>query len=117
MHTRHHASKSIAAADILLPEADKEATAEGTPSLSIPIPKGIAFNDHHHHQQLLTPPSTPPTSNNTPTNPILDRAGQHAMAQEQLFFHLLGASSDILGFDEEGDLRLAFNTDTPSSET
>jgi hypothetical protein len=39
------------------------------------------------------------------------------MAQEQLFFHLLGASSDILGFDEEGDLRLAFNTDTPSFET
>jgi hypothetical protein len=117
MHTRHHASKSIAAADISLPEADKEATAEGTPSLSIPIPKGIAFNDHHHHQQLLTPPSTPPTSNNIPTNPILDRAGQHAMAQEQLFFHLLGASSDILGFDEEGDLRLAFNTDTPSFET
>jgi hypothetical protein len=116
MQTRHHASKPVAAADIPLPEADKEATAEGTPSLSIPIPKGIAFNDHHH-QQLLTPPSTPPTSNNTPTNPILDRAGQHAMAQEQLFFHLLGASSDILGFDEEGDLRLAFNTDTPSSET
>ncbi|GAB7322810.1 hypothetical protein MBLNU13_g05379t1 [Cladosporium sp. NU13] len=88
--------------------ADKEATAEGTPSLSIPIPKSIASKDHHH--QLLTPPSTPPTSNNTPTNPILDRAGQHAMAQEQLFFHLLGASSDILGFDEGGDLRLAFNT-------
>jgi hypothetical protein len=116
MHTRHHASKSVAAADMSFPEADKEATAEGTPSLSIPIPKGIAFNDHHH-QQLLTPPSTPPTSNNVPTNPILDRAGQHAMAQEQLFFHLLGASSDILGFDEEGDLRLAFNTDTSSSET
>lgn len=116
MHTRRHASKPVAAADITLSEADKEATAEGTPSLSIPIPKGIAFNDQHH-QQLLTPPSTPPSSNNTPTNPILDRAGQHAMAQEELFFHLLGASSDILGFDEEGDLRLAFNTETPSSET
>ena len=115
--TRHHAFKPVAAADRSSPDnADKEATAEGTPSLSIPIPKGIAFNDHHH-QQLLPPPSTPPTSNNSSTNPILDRAVQHAMAQEQLFFHLLGASSDILGFDEEGDLRLAFNTDTPSSET
>jgi hypothetical protein len=114
---RHHFNTTGAAADRSCPDtADKEATAEGTPSLSIPIPKGIAFNDHHH-QQLLTPPSTPPTSNNTPANPILDRASQHAMAQEQLFFHLLGASSDILGFDEEGDLRLAFHTDTPSSET
>lgn len=115
MQTHHHALTTIAAADRSFPDtADKEATAEGTPSLSIPIPKGIAFSDHH---QLLTPPSTPPTSNNAPTNPILDTAGQHAMAQEQLFFHLLGASSDILGFDEEGDLRLSFNTDTPSSET
>jgi len=114
--TRHHAFTTGAAADRSTDTADNEATAEGTPSLSIPIPKGIAFNDHHH-QQLLTPPSSPPTSNNTPANPILDRAGQHAMAQEQLFFHLLGASSDILGFDEEGDLRLAFHTDTPSSET
>jgi hypothetical protein len=114
--TRHHASKPVAAADRSSTDtADKEATAEGTPSLSIPIPKSIASKDHHH--QLLTPPSTPPISNNTSTNPILDRAGQHAMAQEQLFFHLLGASSDILGFDEEGDLRLAFNTDTPSPET
>ena len=114
--THHHALRPVAAADRSLPDtADKEATAEGTPSLSIPIPKGIASKDHHH--QLLTPPSTPPTSNNAPPNPILDRAGQHAMAQEQLFFHLLGASSDILGFDEEGDLRLAFNTDTSSSET
>ena len=96
--------------------ANKEsgATAEGTPSLSIPIPKSVAFNDHYH-QQLLTPPSTPPTSNTIPANFILDRAGQLAMAQEQLFFHLLGASSDILGFDEEGELRLAFNTDTASS--
>ena len=94
--------------------ANKEsgATAEGTPSLSIPIPKSIAFHDQ---QQRLTPPSTPPTSNTIPANFILDRAGQLAMAQEQLFFHLLGASSDILGFDEEGDLRLAFNTDTASS--
>lgn len=114
--TRHHAFKPVAAADRSSPDtADKEATAEGMPSLSIPIPKSIASKDHHH--QLPTPPSTPPTSNNSSTNPILDRAGQHAMAQEQLFFHLLGASSDILGFDEEGDLRLAFNTDTPPSET
>jgi uncharacterized protein YggU (UPF0235/DUF167 family) len=115
--TRHKVLQPVAIADRSFADtADKEsgATAEGTPSLSIPIPKSITFNDQ---QQLLTPPSTPPTSNNAPANPILDRAGQHAMAQEQLFFHLLGASSDILGFDEEGDLRLAFNTDTASSGT
>lgn len=120
MQTRHKPFQPVAAADRLIADtADKEsgATAEGTPSLSIPIPKSIASTSHHHHQQLLTPPFTPPTSNNTPANPILDIAGQHAMAQEQLFFHLLGASSDVLGFDEEGDLRLAFYTDTASSET
>jgi hypothetical protein len=117
MQTRHNILQPVAAADRLFADTvDKEsgATAEGTPSLSISIPESIAFNDQ---QQLLTPPSTPPTSNNTPANLILDRAGQLAMAQEQLFFHLLGASSDILGFDEEGDLRLAFNTDTASPGT
>ena len=121
MQARHKPFQPVAATNRSIADtADKEsgATAEGTPSLSIPIPKSIASNSHHHHhQQLLTPLSTPPTSNNTPANLILDTAGQHAMAQEQLFFHLLGASSDILGFDEEGDLCLAFNTDTPSPET
>lgn len=96
-------------------EKESGATAEGTPSFSIPIPKSVAFNDHNHNHQLLTPPSTPPSSNNTPANSVLDRAGQQAMAREQLFFHLLGASSDILGFDEEGDLRLAFDSSTTSS--
>jgi hypothetical protein len=115
MHTRHHVSQSTTSDKFTTDSTDSGAAAEGTPSLSIPIPKSIVFNDHHH--QLLTPPSTPPTSNNTPANPILDRAGQEAMAREQLFYHLLGASSDILGFDEGGDLHLAFNTSATSHDT
>jgi len=80
------------------------AAAEGTPSLSIPIPQSVftITND-----QLPTPPATP---GSIPATPILDRAGQQQMAKEQLFFHLLGASSDIIGFDPNGDLRLAFNS-------
>ncbi|KAM0719223.1 hypothetical protein Q7P37_005128 [Cladosporium fusiforme] len=84
---------------------DSGATAEGTPSLSIPIPPNFGLCDNID-DQLLTPPSTPPSTDGMPATPILDRAGQLAMAREQLFFHLLGASSDILGFDLDGSLRL-----------
>ena len=114
MHNRHSTSHSNVADQESIDSANKDsgATAEGTPSFSIPIPKSIAFN-----QQLLTPPSSPPTNNTVPASPILDKAGQQAMAREQLFFHLLGASSDIIGFDEEGDLCLEFNTGTGSSDT
>ena len=88
-----------------------EKSAEGTPSpsLSIPIPKSLLSPPN----QLPTPPSTPP-SDNPMDEPILDRAGQKALAQEQLFYHLLGASSDILGFDVGGDIRLAFTSRSTS---
>lgn len=94
---------------------DSGATAEGTPSLSIPIPP--IFAQDHNSSQLLTPPSTPPSTDSTPATPILDRAGQLALAQEQLFFHLLGASSDILGFDLDGNLRLGFESDSTARDT
>jgi hypothetical protein len=98
-------------------DKDSGAAAEGTPSLSIPIPQSFTSNSRDH-ALLLTPPSTPPSDNNNmPVTPILDRAGQLAMAQEQLFYHMLGASSDVLGFDEDGDLRLAFNSTSPSPNT
>ena len=97
-------------------DKDSGAAAEGTPSLSIPIPQSFTSNSRDH-AFLLTPPSTPPLDNNMPATPILDRAGQLAMAQEQLFYHMLGASSDVLGFDEDGDLRLAFNTTSPAPNT
>jgi hypothetical protein len=96
-------------------DKDSGAAAEGTPSLSIPIPQSFTSNSRDH--ALLTPPPTPSLDNNMPATPILDHAGQLAMAQEQLFYHLLGASSDVLGFDEDGDLRLAFNTTSPSPNT
>ncbi|TLD05643.1 hypothetical protein E2P81_ATG10584 [Venturia nashicola] len=114
MHIRHSNVRTRMIDKVSTDSANKDsgATAEGTPSFSIPIPKSIAFN-----QQLLTPPSSPPTSNKVPASSILDKAGQQAMAREQLFFHLLGASSDILGFDEAGDLCLEFNTSAGSSDT
>ena len=96
-------------------DKDSGAAAEGTPSLSIPIPQSFTSNSRDH--ALLTPPPTPPPDNNMPAAPILGHAGQLAMAQEQLFYHLLGASSDVLGFDEDGGLRLAFNTTSPSPNT
>jgi uncharacterized protein YggU (UPF0235/DUF167 family) len=120
---RHQRTRiSATEPDTLFTEsADKDsgAAAEGTPSLSIPIPQSFTSNSRDH-ALLLTPPSTPPldnNNNNIPASPILDRAGQLAMAQEQLFYHMLGASSDVLGFDEDGDLRLAFNTTSPSPNT
>lgn len=93
-------------------DKDSGAAAEGTPSLSIPIPKSIASPT-----QLLTPPSTPPSTQETSATPILDGAGQLVVAEEQLFYHLLGASTDIMGFNEAGDLCLSFNTSSPSSDT
>lgn len=84
------------------------AAAEGTPSLSIPIPQSVFTVNPN--DQLPTPPATPSTDSSTPATPILDRAGQQQLAKEQLFFHLLGASSEIIGFDPNGDLRLAFNS-------
>jgi len=96
-------------------DKDSGAVAEGTPSLSIPIPQSFTSNRRNHAP--LTPPSTPRLDNNVPVTPILDRVGQLAMAQEQLFYHLLGASSDVMGFDDNGDLRLAFDTTSPSSNT
>lgn len=91
------------------------AAAEGTPSLSISIPKTVASTVNNH--QLPTPPSTPPDDGTASVSPILDEAGQQLVAREQLFYHLLGASSDIVGFDEDGDLRLAFDMSTPPQNT
>lgn len=47
----------------------------------------------------------------------MDRAGQLVVAEEQLFYHLLGASTDIMGFNKAGDLCLSFSTSSPSSDT
>ena len=84
-----------------------EAKEKGTyvPSLSVAIPASVYSLD----SQLPTPPDTPPldTFQNVP---ILDLAGQKALAKELFFYHLLGASTDILGFDENGELKLGFGS-------
>ena len=85
-------------------EAKENKTTEGvSPSLSIPIPACL-FND----QTLPTPPITPTLDASITTTPILDIPAQKQLAKELLFFHLLGASTDIVGFDSHGNLELSF---------
>lgn len=80
-------------------------------SLSIPIPCSmLVFEPPHDAHMLPTPPSTPPCLNvdtfPSPTN----HAENDRAARESLFFHFLGVSSDIEGFDAAGDLILNFGT-------
>lgn len=89
-------------------EAKEDQATEGvSPShsaLSIPIPACLVYaND-----QLPTPPTTPTLDASATTTPILDVSAQRRLAKEMLFFHLLGASSDVIGFDDNGDLQLSF---------
>lgn len=87
-------------------EAKEEQQAVGAlPSLSTPVPASLLTND-----QLPTPPDSPPLDA-PPTTPILGIPAQKALAKELLFYHLLGVSSDILGFNENGDLQLGFARD------
>lgn len=76
-------------------------------SLSIPIPPSFLRIPSSNDQSLPTPPDTPPADATT-TFPILDLPAQKSLAKELLFFHLLGASTDIVGFDHNGDLELSF---------
>ena len=66
-------------------------------SLSIPIPASLL------HSQLPTPPESVPLE---PDN--LDIPALKLLAKELLFYHLLGTSTDIVGFDRNGDLQLSF---------
>jgi hypothetical protein len=72
-------------------------------SLSIPIPASLL-----HNNPLSTPPLTPDHVSANTTTPILDIPAQKKLAKELLFYHMLGASTDIVGFDENGDLQLSF---------
>jgi hypothetical protein len=63
----------------------------------------------HHNDQLPTPPATPTLdASATNTTPVLDRPAQKVLAKEMLFFHSLGISTDIIGFDDNGELELSF---------
>lgn len=83
---------------------DKAAEGLSRQSLSIPIPASFL---HGNDQGLPTPPDTPPADATT-TFPVLDIPAQKDLAKELLFFHLLGASTDIVGFAPNGDLELSF---------
>jgi hypothetical protein len=89
-------------------EAKEEQATEGASpsyrSLSIPIPACLV----HADDQLPTPPTTPTLDASATSTPILDVPAQKRLAKELLFFHLLGASTDVIGFDDNGDLQLSF---------
>jgi hypothetical protein len=88
-------------------EATENKTTEGasnSPSISIPIPACLL----HHNDHLPTPPLTPTLDASATTMPILDTLAQRVLAKEMLFFHLLGTSTDIIGFDDNGELELSF---------
>lgn len=73
--------------------------------LSISIPASLS---HSNEQNLPTPPSTPGPTLSTTTSPIFDHPAQKEFADELLFFHLLGASTDVVGFHENGELELSY---------
>ena len=54
-------------------------------------------------------PATPPPDA-TNTFPFLSQPALKALAKDELFYHLLGASTEVLGFDDNGDLRLGFGS-------
>ena len=89
-------------------EAKEEQATEGaspsSSSLSIPIPACLV----HTNDQLPTPPTTPTLDASATTTPILEVPAQKRLAKEMLFFHLLGAATDVIGFDDNGDLQLGF---------
>lgn len=91
------------AKDTTDPEAKDKATGGVSTSLSISIPASLL---HSNAQNLPSPPATP--TNQPATHAIPDMPAQKALAKGLLFHHLLGASTDIIGFDENGDLQLSF---------
>ena len=94
-------------------EAKEDKATEGASqsSLSIPIPACLLRSND---QNLPSPPTTPTldASASAMTTPILDLPAQKELSKELLFFHLLGASTDILGFDANGGLKLSFAGDS-----
>lgn len=97
--------------DMQRPPAAKEDTAkEDEPttegallySLSVPIPHSLM---HCDVPQLLTPPTSPASSLNSALLPA------HSTSTEQQFFAFLGAATEVLGFNHQGDLALSFSPD------
>jgi hypothetical protein len=85
-------------------------------ALAIPVPKSLAHQcpaTAAATMNMLTPPPTPPLNISDFSRPSVRSAHRH-YADEQLFFHLLGVSTDIHGFDSFGNICLGFGSDSES---
>ncbi|KAH0288389.1 hypothetical protein M436DRAFT_79266 [Aureobasidium namibiae CBS 147.97] len=85
-------------------------------ALAIPVPKSLAHQcpaTAAASMNMLTPPPTPPLDISDFSKPSVRSAHRH-YADEQLFFHLLGVSTDIHGFDSFGNICLGFGSDSES---
>ncbi|KAH0349131.1 hypothetical protein KCU83_g5632, partial [Aureobasidium melanogenum] len=85
-------------------------------ALAIPVPKSLAHQcpaTAAASMNMLTPPPTPPLDISDFSNPSV-RSAHRRYADEQLFFHLLGVSTDIHGFDSFGNICLGFGSDSES---
>lgn len=95
----------------------KAANANGAlNALAIPVPKSLAHQcpaTAAASMNMLTPPPTPPLDISDFSKPSIRSAHRH-YADEQLFFHLLGVSTDIHGFDTFGNICLGFGSDSES---
>lgn len=96
-------------------EAKETANANGAlNALSIPIPTSLArHTPATAAASMLTPPPTPPLEFADFAKPSVRSAHKH-FADEQLFFHLLGVSTDIYGFDPFGNISLGFGSESDS---
>ena len=101
-------------------EAKETPNANGALScLSIPIPLSLARNSAANpaaaSATMLTPPPTPPLEPSEFSKPSVRKAHTR-FADEQLFFHLLGVSTNIQGFDALGNICLGFGSETEESD-
>lgn len=114
----HVPKLTIPFADSKQAESEAKATdANGAlNALAIPVPKSLAHQcptTAAASTNMLTPPPTPPLDISDFSNPSV-RSAHRRYADEQLFFHLLGVSTDVHGFDSFGNICLGFGSDSES---
>ncbi|KAI5203179.1 hypothetical protein E4T39_04368 [Aureobasidium subglaciale] len=97
----------------------KAANANGAlNALAIPVPKSLAHQcsattTAAASMTVLTAPPIAPLDISDFSKPLI-RSAHRRYADEQLFFHLLGVSTDIHGFDTSGNICLGFGSDSES---
>ncbi|KAI5202151.1 hypothetical protein E4T38_05743 [Aureobasidium subglaciale] len=97
----------------------KAANANGAlNALAIPVPKSLAHQcsatTAAASMNVLTAPPTAPLDISDFSKPSI-RSAHRRYADEQLFFHLLGVSTDIHGFDTSGNICLGFGSDSENT--